>query len=357
MKSSLRILHLEDNPIDAQIVERTLAAAGLPCSITRVATRAEYMKALEDKRIDLILCDNRLPDFDGLSAPQLCRERSPDRPFILVTGTLGEEQAIESMQNGATDYVLKDRLSRLYPAVRRAMQEVEGRAERRRAEQALQQSEHRLQIVFSESPLGIALVGTDSRPILTNSALQKMLGYTGAELSRMPFRDFTHPDDCAKDTELYGQLILGTRKSYQLEKRFIRKDGQVIWGRLSMSLARETQGHAVFAIGMVEDITERRQMEAQFVEAQKMEVIGRLAGGVAHDFNNIIGIIIGYSDLMLEQTSLDHEFKSKLETIRAAAERAAGLTRQLLIFSRKQTVQPVVLDLNDAIRSEERRVG
>jgi PAS domain S-box-containing protein len=350
MKSPLRILHLEDNLIDAQIVEHTLAAAGMPCSVTRVATRVEYVKALEDKSIDLILCDNRLPDFDGLSALQICRERSPDLPFILVTGTLGEEQAIESMQNGATDYVLKDRLSRLCPAVRRAMQEVEGRAERRQAEEALQQSEQRLQIVFSESPLGIALVGTDGRPILTNSALQKMLGYTGAELSRMSFRDFTHPDDCAKDTELYGQLIQGTRKSYQLEKRYIRKGGQVIWARLSVSLARETQGHAVFAIGMVEDITERRQMEAQFVEAQKMEVIGQLAGGVAHDFNNIIGIIMGYSDLMLEQTSLDHEFRNKLETIRAAAERAAGLTRQLLIFSRKQAVQPVVLDVNDVVK-------
>jgi len=265
MKSPLRILHLEDNLIDAQIVERTLAAVDVPCSVTRVATRAEYMKALEDKGIDLILCDNRLPDFDGLSALQICRERSPDLPFILVTGTLGEEQAIEFMQDGATDYVFKDRLSRLCPAVRRAMQEVEGRAERRQAEEALQQSEQRLNIVFSESPMGIALVGTDSRPILTNPALQKMLGYTGEELSRMSFSDFTHPDDCAKDTELYGQLIQGTRQGYQLEKRYIRKDGQVIWARLSVSLARETQGHAIFALGMVEDITERRQMEAQFV--------------------------------------------------------------------------------------------
>jgi PAS domain S-box-containing protein len=199
--------------------------------------------------------------------------------------------------------------------------------------------------------MGIALVGTDSRPILTNTALQKMLGYTGEELSRMPSRDFTHPEDCAVDEELYGQLIQGTRIGYQLEKRYIRKDGQVIWARLSVSLARETQGRAIFAIAMVEDITERRQMEAQFVEAQKMEVIGQLAGGVAHDFNNIIGIIMGYSDLMLDQTSLDHEFKSKLETIRAAAERAAGLTCQLLIFSRKQTVQPVVLDLDHVVKN------
>jgi hypothetical protein len=344
---------LEDNPIDARIVERTLAAVGVPCSITLVANRAEYTAALAGgDPFDLILSDYSLPNFDGLSALRLCRERSPDLPFIFVSGTLGEERAIEFMQEGATDYVLKERLSRLCPAVRRAMQEVKGWAERRRAEEALQQSEQRLQVIFSESPLGIALVGVDGRAVLTNAAVQNMLGYSGEELLRMPFRDFTHPDDRAKDLELYGQMIQGTLKSYQLEKRFIRKDGQVVWAHISVNLARETADRAGFAIAiaMVEDITVRRQMEVRFIETQKMEVIGQLAGGVAHDFNNILAVIMGYSDLAMQKLGPDHELKSYLETIRAVAERAVGLTRQLLIFSRKQTVQPVVLDLNDAVK-------
>jgi PAS domain S-box-containing protein len=350
IKSPLHILHLEDNPNDAQLVERTLAAAGVPCLITRLTTRAAYLEALDGNSFDLILSNYKLPNFDGLSALQICRERSLDMPFILVTKTMDEKRAIESMQNHATDYVMKDRLSRLCPAVRRAMKEVEGRAGNRRTEAALQHSEQRLKILFSESPLGIALVGVDGRPVLTNAAFQKMLGYTGAELSRMPFRDFTHPDDCAKDLELYRQLVEGARKSYQVEKRYLRKDGQEVWARLSVSLAREAAGRAGFAIKMVEDITERRKLETQVIEGQKMEAIGQLAGGVAHDFNNILAVIMGYSDLTMEKLGPDQVLKSHLETIRAAAERATGLTRQLLIFSRKQMVQPVVLDLSDVVK-------
>src|SRR5208283_4854230 len=104
-----------------------------------------------------------------------------------------------------------------------------------RTEMELQETALRLRIVFNESVLGIALVGEDGHPVLTNAALQKMLGYTGDELNSMSFEDFTHPDDCAKDLELYQQLIQGSRQCYQMEKRYIRKDGREIWARLSVS--------------------------------------------------------------------------------------------------------------------------
>jgi PAS domain S-box-containing protein len=185
--------------------------------------------------------------------------------------------------------------------------------------------------------------------VLTNAALQKMLGYTGEELSRMRSSELTHPDDRAKDRELYQELLQGARHSYQVEKRFIHKDGEVVWGRVSVSMAH-AEGVPGFSIGMIEDITGHRKLEAQFIEAQKMEVIGQLAGGVAHDFNNILAVIMGYSDLMMQKLVLENEPKSYLETIRSAAERACGLTRQLLVFSRKQAVQPVVLNLNDVIK-------
>jgi two-component system cell cycle sensor histidine kinase/response regulator CckA len=297
----------------------------------------------------LILSDCMLPEFDGMSALQIARTRRPAIPFIFASGTLGEERAIDSLKSGATDYVLKDGMARLAPGVRRAMEEVEQKAQTLRMHEELKETEQRLRIIFDESPLGIALVNADGRPVLANAALQKMLGYTAEELSRMPFQKFTHPDDCAKDLELFQQLLHGTHTNYQIEKRYIRKDGQVVWGRLSASLAREKAGHADLSIGMVEDITEQRNLEAKFIEAQKMEVIGQLAGGVAHDFNNILAVIMGYSDLMTQKLAPDSECKGYVETIRSSAERAAGLTRQLLIFSRKQTVQPVVLDLNDVL--------
>jgi signal transduction histidine kinase/ActR/RegA family two-component response regulator len=173
----------------------------------------------------------------------------------------------------------------------------------------------------------------------------------------MTFSEFTHPEDRAADMELYQQLIQSARKSYQIEKRCVRKDGQVVWGRLSVSMARGAENHADFAVRMVEDITEHKQLEAQMIEAQKMEVIGQLAGGVAHDFNNILAVIMGYSDLMMADIGQASPLRKFAEEIRHASERAAGLTRQLLIFSRKQLVQPVVLELNDVVKDLDKMLG
>jgi hypothetical protein len=350
VKSPLHILHLEDDPHDAALIQSILKDEGIACTITRVEKRGDFVAALEHGGVDLVFSDFSLPAFDGLSAVEIVRARWPGLPVIVVSGSLGEERAIDSLKSGATDYVLKERLARLAPAVRRAMQEVENEATNRRTKESLRETEQQLQIIFNESPLGIALVGVDGRPILTNAALQKMLGYTGEELSRMPFTDFTHSEDCAQDVALYEQLIQGTRKSYQIEKRFLRKDGQVVLGRLSVSVAREPGNHGNFAIGMVEDITDRRNLETQFIEAQKMDVIGQLASGVAHDFNNILAIVMGYNDLLTAELPLDSPFYKYTEEIRHASARAAQLTKQLLVFSRKQTVQPVVLDLNGVAR-------
>ncbi len=350
MERPLHILHLEDDPRDAAMVQSTLLGEGIHCVIKCVHTRDDFVAALEHGGIDLVLSDFSMPAFDGLSAVAIVREHWPDLPVIMVSGTLGEERAIDSLKSGATDYVLKDRLARLGPAVRRAMQEVKDHAGSRRTEAALRETEQQLRIVFSESPLGIALVAQDGRPFLTNAALQQMLGYTGGELNRMPFAEFTHPDDCSADLELYQQLMQGTRKSYQIEKRYLHKDGHVILARLSASIAHGAEGHADFAVGMVENITERRQLEARFIEAQKMDVIGQLASGVAHDFNNILAVIMGYCELLADELEPEGPLQSFAEEIRLASRRAARLTQQLLVFSRKQTVQPVVLDLNAAVQ-------
>jgi two-component system cell cycle sensor histidine kinase/response regulator CckA len=350
MKNPLHILHLEDDPREATLVQTTLEAGGINCATICVQNRDDFVAALERGGIDLILSDFSLPAFDGLSAVEIVRARWPALPVILVSGSLGEERAIDSLKSGATDYVLKDRLARLVPAVRRAMKEVKERADNRQTEKTLRETEQRFRIVFSESPLGIALVGVDGRPSIANEALQKILGYTSEELSRMHFTEFTHPDDCTVDLVLYQQLIGGERKSYQIEKRFIRKDGNLVCARLSVSAAREAGNQVSFAIAMVEDISERRQLETQFIEAQKMEVVGQLASGIAHDFNNILSVIIGYSDLLTVGLGTENSLYEFAGEIRSAAERAARLTQQLLVFSRKQTVQPVVLDLNVVVR-------
>ena len=134
MKSPLHILHLEDNPNDAALVQSTLAADGITCATTCVSSRDGFVAALKHGGIDLILSDFTLPAFDGLSALKIAHAGWPDLPVIMVSGTLGEERAVDSLKNGATDYILKESLARLGPAVRRAMQEVETRAENKRLE-------------------------------------------------------------------------------------------------------------------------------------------------------------------------------------------------------------------------------
>jgi signal transduction histidine kinase len=223
MKGPLHILHLEDDPDDAALVQSALEGDGVACAVTRVENQADFVAALERGGIDLILSDFSLPGFDGLAAVEIVRTRWPDVPLIMVSGTLGEERAIDALKNGATDYVLKERLARLAPAVRRAMQEVDERSER-----------HRL--------------------------------------------------------------------------------------------------------------------EARAIDGQKMEVIGQLAGGVAHDFNNILAVITLCSELMLRDLGADDPLRKLVVQIRHAAERAVGLTRQLLVFSRNETVQPVVLDVNEVVK-------
>src|ERR1700733_709882 len=137
MKSRLHILHLEDDANDAALVQSTLETGGVACEIICVQNRDDFVAALEHGGIDLILSDFSLPAFDGLAAVETVRTRWPDLPVILVSGSLGEERAIDSLKSGATDYVLKERLSRLVPAVRRAMLEVKERVENRRTKEAL----------------------------------------------------------------------------------------------------------------------------------------------------------------------------------------------------------------------------
>src|SRR6202162_3473472 len=141
MKSALRILYLEDDPRDAELVQETLTNDGISCHVTRVETQADFIASLEQGGFDLILADYTLPSFDGLSALKIAQQGWPQLPFIFVSGTLDEEVAIETLKIGATDYVFKTRVARIVPSVQRALREAEGRTERRRAQEALRRSE------------------------------------------------------------------------------------------------------------------------------------------------------------------------------------------------------------------------
>ncbi len=233
MQQPLRLLHLEDNPQDADLITSTLNEAGIRCTSRRVETREDFLKAIRQGDLDLIMADYSVPGFDGAAALSLARKLCPDVPFLFVSGTILEEFAIDMMQRGATDYIFKQRLGRLVPSVQRTLRELDERLERKRAEEAL---------------------------------------------------------------------------------------------RLS---------------------------EKQFRQAQKMEAVGRLAGGLAHDFNNLLTVIMGHSQVLLGDLKPEDPVRPKIEEMQKAGERAVGLIRQLLAFSRKQAMEPKVLSVNSVVGSLE----
>jgi two-component system cell cycle sensor histidine kinase/response regulator CckA len=227
-------------------------------------------------------------------------------------------------------------------------------SESRQEEEALQKSEAKFRAIFERVAVGIALVGIKGRLMEGNPALQEMLGYSGEELRGRVFSDFTHADDAAEDTNHYKELVAGKRDHYQMEKRFIRKDGEVIWGLQNVSVVRGIENESPFIICMVENITEHKQLENHFLQSQKMETVGRLAGGIAHDFNNILTVIRGYSQLLVRELDKDHPLRENVDEIGRSTERAEILTRQLLALSRRQVMEMKVIDLNELLQNLEK---
>jgi CheY-like chemotaxis protein len=177
MKAKLRILNLEDCVKDAELNEAMISARWPHCELMRVDTRGDFISALEQEDLDLIISDYTMPNFNGLEALAIARERRPEVPFLFVSGTIGEDTAIEALKNGATDYVLKHRLMRLIPAVDRALREMEVKSERELAEDSMRQSEYKYRTLFEALGDGAFLVEEESGKVIdVNSSATSMLG-------------------------------------------------------------------------------------------------------------------------------------------------------------------------------------
>jgi PAS domain S-box-containing protein len=219
---------------------------------------------------------------------------------------------------------------------------------RKATEAALRASEARVRAVFDQSSMGMLLIDADGRSVEANAAFVKLVGYDADELRELSVFDLTHPADLESTNRMMTDLFQGLSDGYEMEKRYIAKGGREIWVRVHASPVRGSPGLPRLAVGMVEDISERESMEEQLRQASKMEALGRLAGGVAHDFNNLITVVNGYADLLLLSLDGDERAADALE-IRRAGTRAAELTAQLLAFGRrsKRALEPV--DLNGRI--------
>jgi PAS domain S-box-containing protein len=359
LQEPLHIVHLEDDPDDVLLVSAALREDGLECEIVHVSTRDAFMAALDRGNVDLILSDYSLPSFDGLSALAIAREAAPHAPFILLSGTLGEDAAIESLRSGATDYVLKQRLSRLAPAARRAVKEATERKTRRDAERALDRERTFLRALLDSLEVGVVACDQDGILTFFNRATRELHGLPAEGLPPEQWADhyrLFHADGKTPLVKDEVPLLRALRGEHlrHTEMTIMHRNGSVHSVSASGQPIVDDRGKRLGAVVTMMDITAKKRLEQQFQQAQKMEAMGRLAAGVAHDFNNLLTVIGGYCQLALERLQPAHPARRDLDEVARASERAANLTRQLLAFSRQQVLDPRVLDLNAVIAEVEK---
>jgi PAS domain S-box-containing protein len=505
MNKEYRILILEDVATDAELIERELRKADITFTLKRVESRDAFARELAAFAPDLILSDYTLPSFDGLSALALAQAGHPDVPFIFVSGTIGEEKAIETFKSGATDYVLKDRIGRLAPAVERALREAQERSDRQRAEAALARlqeqtsqlvgelnvdrlsqsilqaaceivpadlavlprlnghyagrfhlasgqraaqilgrrqfmngshpalirgsapvpaaepkngshaprqmieaidelaeiavplvkgdhalgvlklqrldgpfsdAEHRLLSIFGSyaagliesaqlydqmrqaearyrdlydnAPDGYTVVDADSVIQEMNATLLNWLGYTRDEvIGKKSYEDLLTPEGWHKCTRFLPRC----QPDGHLDNvELVRSDGRLLPVRLHVVVTwdanRQYQGFRATA----RDISKEKELEAQLLQAQKLESLGTLVGGIAHDFNNILSGILGFTSLVMEDVKPGNEVHDGLNRIQTLCERAADMVKQLLAFSRKDQTQKSSLWLHPYLK-------
>ncbi|HEU5040643.1 MAG TPA: PAS domain S-box protein [Gemmatimonadales bacterium] len=470
----LRILILEDVPMDAELVAYELGRARVRFDARRVDTREEFLRQLDEFRPDVILSDYTLPRFDGMAALSLARERAPDVPFLIVTGSVNEETAVGCMKAGATDYLLKSNLARIGPAIEAAIARVQSRSAKSRAEEALRRSEANLRAIFNNSLQAFVLVDRDGRiqalnrtaeewaelilgrrltegdrieafipdaatafrdalrgeagtveraiayrtgeerwfetthtPVVddeggvigvclnardvterkrgeqalresearyrdlfdnasdlvcatsleggflyANRAWRDRVGYGDGDLASRRFLDVVHPSSREYYREVVGRALRGETLTH-VELVLVTSDGAPITveGNLSATMV---DGRASMLRGIYRDITERKRIEEQLRRAERMQAAGRLAGGVAHEVNNMMTGVIGFSEFLLRGLDPDDARRAEVHEIIRAGTRAADVTRQLLAFTRQQFLRPEVFDLNQVVAGMEK---
>jgi PAS domain S-box-containing protein len=350
-----RILIVEDTVPDAELMIRELQRAGLVFTSQRVQDEAALRDALRAFVPHIVLSDHSLPQFTARDALRVVRAEAANTPVIIVTGSLNEETAAEYIKMGATDYVVKHRLERLSSAVRRALALRDALEDATRAEAARTRSEHRFRKLVEYSSDVITLLDANGYIRYSTQALKPTLGYEQGELTGSDVFELVHPDDRARARALFQRLLDISAASMRGEFRVRHKDGT--WRNLDAVAANHLGDPVVEAVVVnYRDVTDRRRTEAALRDleerqrqAQKMEAIGRLASGVAHDFNNVLTVITTCCEFLLEGLPADAAVRSDAVEIRQAAARAAKLTQQLLAFSRRQPVVSQRVDLNGLV--------
>ena len=472
MTEPLHLLLLEHSESDVELCLAELQRGGFDVHADVVATRADFEARIRANSYDVVLADYRLPGWTGMGALAILQEYRGEIPLILVTGTLGDELAVECLRQGVTDYVVKQNLARLPLVIRRVLDERRLRDERTQAADALDATEERYRVLFESMPLPVWVFDVETHQVLAvNAAAVGHYGYSREEFLAMTIEDLRPPEDTVLPQEHTHTASQDGRGQSSGRWRHRKKDGSLIlvevtWHSLtwngraakivaasditerrraeaalaeSEALYRKVIEASFDAIDITEegivreanhgfakmfgytlnevkgrpmldfvadesvdavrqrkidgvegsyelvgkrkdgtkilleatakthyiagrpvrltalrDVTEKRQLEEQVQQAQKMEAVGRLAGGVAHDFNNLLTVITSCAELVLMDTGEGDPRRENVEEIRKASQAAAGLTRQLLAFSRQQVIEPRLVTIEEVVATADK---
>lgn len=355
INSPLRILHVEDDLADAELTRDLLETGGIACELTRVETESSLCMALRQDEFDLVLADYSLPSFDGEAALRIVREQRPDLPFIFVSGTMGEEVAIDALKLGATDYVLKTRMSRLVPAVHRALREARERGELHRAEHELRERESKIRRLVDANIVGILISDLDGRIIEANDAFLQIIGYTRNDLAdgQLHWPDLTPPE--WQDASERAAAQLATKGICDLfEKEYIRRDGTRVPVLVAAAAIEGTKGENV---AFVLDLTERkraRQLEADLAHLNRVSILGELAASLSHELKQPISAAITNAEACMKWLLRDQPaLKEACEAAGAMVhdgKRASAIIDRLRSLYKKSPPERELVDVNEVIR-------
>lgn len=371
----IKVLLIEDNPGDAELIRTMLKEAkGMSFEVEWRDTLSEGLKRLSSGGIDVVLLDLVLPDSAGQDTLQRLHATSLPTQIVVVvfSGQADEELAVQALQQGAQDYLIKGQVdssmmvrsiryamerSQALEELRRVRSELEDRVRERTAElvkanDALRESQGLLQEIMDNSNTVIFMKDVEGRYLLINRRFEQLFHVTLASMAGKTDYDL-FPRDRAEKFRAFDQQVLANKTVMETEELVPHEDGLHTYIAVKAPLLDKT-GTPYALCGIATDITEWKRLQEQLRQSQKMEAVGRLAGGVAHDFNNLLAIIIGYGELLRGELSDRPSLLDKAEQITKAAGQAAAVTRKLLTFSRRNMPQPQPIQLNELMRDLEK---
>jgi len=352
-----RILLVDDDQVDRLAFLRHVEKHALLYQCKTAGSVAEARAIPHTEKFDVVILDHNLTDGTGFDLlPDFA-----DTPVIFVTGSESPEVAVQAMKAGAADYLLKDHdrnYLKLMPlAVERALRQ-------RRDREQLVESQELFRQAFSEAPIGKAFIASGGRFLRVNRALCEMFGYSETEFLESGFQLISGAPDTPDCMERLFPKLAGKVQNYRAELSCRNKQGHEIWIQLDIAQVPDGRGQALTYVSQIQDITGRKsaevelkqarevrtRLETQLYQSQKMEALGSLAGGVAHEFNNMLGAIIGYTELARLELGDENPSSPKLDLVLKASERAKDIIQQILTFSRRQELKRELINLQQVVQ-------